>query len=236
MSVNKPSSLADFVSGALLLVNKPKNWTSFDVVNKLRYALTRKVGKIKVGHAGTLDPLATGLLIICTGKMTKELDSFQAEAKEYIGTFKIGAVTATYDAETEELDVKDISAISESDIIGAAKLFEGQIEQFPPVYSAIKINGKKAYDMARSNQKVEMPSRSVAISLFEITAVNLPEVAFKIQCSKGTYIRSLAHDLGQKIGVGAYLTSLVRTKSGDHKLADAFELNDLLSYIENMEQ
>jgi tRNA pseudouridine55 synthase len=235
MSVNKPSSLADFVSGAVLLVNKPKNWTSFDVVNKLRYALTRKVGKIKVGHAGTLDPLAAGLLIICTGKMTKELDSFQAEAKEYTGTFKIGAVTATYDAETEELDVKDITTISESDIIGAAKLFEGQIEQFPPAYSAIKINGKKAYDMARSNQKVEMPSRSVAISLFEITAVNLPEVTFKIQCSKGTYIRSLAHDLGQKIGVGAYLTSLVRTKSGNHKLADAFELNDLLSYIENME-
>jgi tRNA pseudouridine55 synthase len=235
MIVNKPESIADFVSGAVLLVNKPQGWTSFDVVNKLRYALTRKVGKIKVGHAGTLDPLATGLLIICTGKMTKELDSFQAQAKEYIGTIKLGAITASYDAETEEQEIKDISHITAADILSAAKKFEGAIDQLPPVYSAIKFKGMKAYDMARNNQKVDMPMRRVEVSLFEITDINLPYVAFKIQCSKGTYIRSLAYDLGQQLGVGAYLASLVRTKSGDYSLADSFELNDLISHIEKMQ-
>ncbi len=236
MILKKPERLSDFVEGTVLLVDKPKNWTSFDVVNKIRISLGKRVGKLKVGHAGTLDPLATGILIICTGKMTKQLDSFQAEEKGYTGTIKIGAVTASYDAETEEEELKDISAITEAAIKNATKQFEGAIDQLPPIYSAIKVKGMKAYDLARNNQKVDMPSRRVGVSSFEITAIDLPLISFSIQCSKGTYIRSLAHDLGQALGVGAYLKSLVRTKSGAFSIDEAFELNNLLSLIEKIEE
>lgn len=219
----------DFTAGEVLLLDKPHGWTSFDVVNKIRYAL--KPLKVKVGHAGTLDPLATGLLVICTGRLTKTIDELQAQEKEYTGTLTLGATTLSYDLETAVTERCDISNLTDTGIRLAAASFIGEIEQFPPAHSAVKIDGERSYEKARRGETVATKSRSVTVSEFEITRIQLPEVDFRVVCSKGTYIRSLAHDLGQKLGCGAYLSALCRTRSGDFKVADAWQLDDLVGVL-----
>lgn len=230
-----PTHLDQWKEGVTLLVDKPLHWTSFDVVNKLRYTISRKVGKLKVGHAGTLDPLATGLLIVCTGKMTKQIDTIQAEDKTYIGTIKLGATTASYDSEMPEENIVSVAHISLEKIREVLPQFLGAILQTPPVFSAIKIDGKKSYNLARKDKAVELPQRSIVIDEYNITSFNSPFVEFEIKCSKGTYIRSLAHDLGQALGVGGYLTKLIRTQSGDYKLSEGNSVSDLVDFIEKME-
>jgi tRNA pseudouridine55 synthase len=210
--------------GRVLLVNKPYDWTSFDVVNKLRYRLKIK----KIGHAGTLDPLATGLLIICTGKMTKRIDEYQAQEKEYTGRFVLGQSTPSHDLETEVSEAQDISRITESNIQNATQKFLGAIQQVPPLHSAIKVDGKRAYKLARKGQEVELKPREVFIKEFEITGINKPEVAFRIVCSKGTYIRSIARDFGLALGTVAYLSELCRTRIGEFKLTDALTIDQVL--------
>ena len=207
----------------ILLVNKPLEWTSFDVVNKLRYKLKLR----KIGHAGTLDPLATGLLILCTGKMTKQIETFQAQEKEYTGTFVIGKTTPSFDLETEVDFENDIDHITEEAIHSAIHKFIGDIEQIPPVFSAVKIDGKRAYKSARKGEDVKMRPRQVVIPEFEITGIDLPNVHFRIVCSKGTYIRSIARDFGEALGVGAYLSVLCRTRIGEYLLKDAKEIEEI---------
>lgn len=207
----------------VLLIDKPIQWTSFDVVNKLR----RKLNIKKIGHAGTLDPLATGLLILCTGKMTKRVDEFQAQEKEYTGKFVIGQTTPSHDLETTVSEARDISHLSLTDIMDAAKKFTGAIQQIPPIHSAIKVDGKRAYSLARKGKEPELKAREVTVSVFEITEINLPVVNFRIICSKGTYIRSLARDFGDELGVGAYLASLCRTRIGEFHLKDALTIEDI---------
>jgi tRNA pseudouridine55 synthase len=219
----------NFTQGELLLVNKPYNWTSFDVVGKIRNTL--KPLKLKVGHAGTLDPLATGLLIICTGKLTKQIDTFQAEEKEYTGTMILGATTPSYDMETEADETFDISNLSEEQIRGNCTQFTGDIQQYPPAHSAVKINGERLYEKARRGEEVELRLRFVTVSEFEITRIELPEVDFRVVCSKGTYIRSLVNDFGKALNNGAYLSKLCRTRSGNFKLNDAFEVLELVDHI-----
>ncbi len=221
-----------FAEGELLLVNKPYRWTSFDVVGKIRNSF--KPLKLKVGHAGTLDPLATGLLILCTGKLTKRIDEFQAQDKEYTGSMFLGATTPSYDLETEPDQQFDISGITEADIRAACLPFVGEIDQFPPAHSAIRVNGERLYEKARRGEEVELKSRRVTISEFEITGIALPEIHFRVTCSKGTYIRSLVHDFGKTLGNGAYLSALCRTKSGDFDLRNALEVNDLVTYIREL--
>lgn len=210
-------------SGYLLLIDKPFQWTSFDVVNKLRFRLKIK----KIGHAGTLDPLATGLLIICVGKMTKRIEEFMGLEKEYTGKFIVGKTTPSHDLETEVSEGKDISQLTGEQIRQAAKALTGSIRQVPPVHSAIKIGGKRAYQFARKGQEVEMKHREVEVKSFEITEIQLPEVSFRIVCSKGTYIRSIARDFGETLGVGAYLTDLRRTRIGDFKIEDALSVEEV---------
>src|ERR1700709_1827077 len=222
----------DFAAGELLLVNKPYKWTSFDVVGKLRNAF--KPLKLKVGHAGTLDPLATGLLIICTGKMTKQIDTFQAEEKEYTGTMILGATTPSYDMETEPDTKFDISHITEDEIKEACKQFTGDIQQYPPAHSAIKIDGERLYEKARRGEEVELRLRSVTISVFEITRIELPEVDFRVVCSKGTYIRSLVNDFGKALDNGAYLSRLKRTRSGNFKVEEAWEVMEIVKVIRDL--
>lgn len=209
--------------GLVLLVNKPLEWTSFDVVNKLRYILHTR----KIGHAGTLDPLATGLLIVCAGKMTKKIEQFQAQEKAYTGTLVLGQTTPSYDLETEPTEAVDFSSITESDVRTAALAFLGKIEQVPPAHSSVKIGGKRAYAMARKGKPVEMKPRAVEVLEFEVTACRFPEVDFRVVCSKGTYIRSLAHDLGQRLGIGAYLSALCRTRIGAYTVAEAETLEQI---------
>lgn len=212
------------VEGRLLLINKPIRWTSFDVVNKLRYKLKIK----KIGHAGTLDPLATGLLIICTGKLTKRIDEYQAQEKEYTGHFVIGQTTPSYDLETAVSEPIDFSMITEEQIHSATKKFTGTIQQIPPLHSAIKVDGKRAYELARKGSDIELKAREVTISQFEVTAIEKSVVRFRVVCSKGTYIRSLARDFGNELGVGAYLASLCRTRIGDFKLEDAKTIEEII--------
>ena len=213
--------------GEVFLINKPYQWTSFDVVKKVRNALKIK----KVGHAGTLDPLATGLLIVCAGKKTKSIDSYMAQEKEYTGTFVIGKTTESFDLEKEVTDVADPSAITLDQVKSAVAQLSGNILQIPPMHSAIKVDGKRVYESARKGLEVKMEARPVTVSEFEITAFENPEVHFRIVCSKGTYIRSLARDLGEILGVGAYMSSLTRTRIGDFSLQDAEELTDLIEKI-----
>ena len=215
--------------GTVLLIDKPYEWTSFDAVNKIRYACGGR--KIKVGHAGTLDPLATGLLIICVGKKTKTIDSIQSQEKEYTGTFTIGATTPSYDLETEVDNTYPTEHITTDNILATARTFIGFQEQIPPVFSAIKINGKRAYDKARKGEKIEMKKRPITIEEFEITNIALPEISFRIKCSKGTYIRSIAHDFGSRLQSGAYLSSLKRTKIGEFSIEDASPLIELADQI-----
>ena len=209
----------DFLEGQILLIDKPLTWSSFQAVNKLKYVLKRKYDlpkKFKIGHAGTLDPLATGLLIICTGKFTKKIIEIQAQAKEYTGTIVLGATTPSYDLETEVDATFPTEHITESLILETTKHFLGEIDQKPPVFSAIKKDGKRLYKHARAGEEVEITSRKTTIYEFEITRIALPEIDFRVQCSKGTYIRSLAFDFGKALESGGYLSVLRRTKIGDY--------------------
>ncbi|WP_439882442.1 tRNA pseudouridine(55) synthase TruB [Pontibacter sp. MBLB2868] len=213
----------DFAAGEILLIDKPLDWTSFDVVKKVRNTIRVK----KVGHAGTLDPLATGLLILCTGKFTKRIDEIQGQEKEYTGSIRLGEITPSYDRETEVTETCDISHLSEEEVKAAAQTFVGTIEQVPPIYSAVMVDGKRAYDLARKGKSAELKPRTITIKAFDITSIEGPEIHFKVICTKGTYIRSLAHDLGQKLGCGAHLSSLVRTRIGEYKLEDALTIEDI---------
>lgn len=219
----------DFQAGEVLLIDKPLRWTSFDVVGKIRNSI--KPLKVKVGHAGTLDPLATGLLVLCTGKKTKTIDQLQAQEKEYTGTIHLGATTPSYDLETEIDQEFDISNITPEQIKEASKQFIGEIQQYPPSHSAIKIGGERLYEKARRGEEVERRPRTVIINSFEITDITLPLISFKVVCSKGTYIRSLAHDLGRALHSGAYLHSLRRTRSGDFLVQDAYGVMELVNHI-----
>ncbi len=222
-----------YQKGKIILVDKPVNWTSFDVVNKIRLTITHafKQKKIKVGHAGTLDPLATGLVIICTGKATKKIADLSLMTKEYTGTFVLGATTPSFDLEKEIDRTYPYDFITDEMIYRAAASFLGAQEQIPPVYSAIQIDGKRAYNYAREGEKVEMKSRPVVIHEFEILAIRLPEVDFRVNVSKGTYIRSLARDFGLALNSGAYLTNLRRTRIGDFRVEDAFSLENIQTKI-----
>lgn len=213
--------------GEVFLINKPISWTSFDVVRKVRNALGIK----KVGHAGTLDPLATGLLIVCAGKKTKSIDSFQGQEKEYEGTFVLGKTTESFDLEREIIEVADPFHLTRADVEIAIQQLTGDILQIPPAHSAIKIDGKRVYESARKGIEVTINPRPVCVKLFEITRFELPEIDFKIICSKGTYIRSLARDLGLNLQVGAYMSALTRTRIGSFKLEDATEVLDLVEKI-----
>ncbi len=218
----------DYQNGQILLIDKPLNWTSFQVVNKLRWLIRKSynIKKIKVGHAGTLDPLATGLLIICTGKFTKQIDSYQAQIKEYTGTITLGATTPSYDLETDIDQKFDISEITSEKIHEATKQFIGEIQQKPPVFSALKKEGKRLYEYARAGEEVEIPTRTITISTFKITDIKLPNVDFRVVCSKGTYIRSLAHDFGIALNNGAHLSALRRTKIGEFDVANAIGIEE----------
>jgi tRNA pseudouridine55 synthase len=209
----------------VLLINKPYEWTSFDVVKKLKYGLKVR----KIGHAGTLDPLATGLLILCTGKMTKQIDTFQAQEKEYTGTFVLGQTTPSFDLETAVDQEKDITHITLDQIAEAVKQLTGELSQIPPIFSAVKVNGKRAYKSARQGEDVKLKARDVVVKTFELTEVDLPHVHFKIICSKGTYIRSIARDLGEILGVGAHMSALCRTRIGTFNLSDAKTIEEILA-------
>ncbi|UII74563.1 tRNA pseudouridine(55) synthase TruB [Flagellimonas sp. HMM57] len=213
----------DFLNGQILLIDKPLEWSSFQAVNALKWAIRKKFGlkKIKIGHAGTLDPLATGLLIICTGKFTKKIPELQGQIKEYTGTFTLGATTPSFDMETEINQTFPTENLSEELIRKTTQKFIGEIEQVPPVFSALKKDGKRLYEFAREGKEVEIKSRKITISEFEITKISLPKVYFRVVCSKGTYIRSLAHDFGKSLESGAYLSSLRRTKIGDFNVINA---------------
>jgi len=216
-------TLEDYKEGQVLLIDKPLNWTSFQVVNKLRWEIRRQfsIKKIKVGHAGTLDPLATGLLILCTGKFTKKIETFQAQQKEYTGTITLGATTPSYDLESEIDKVFPTDHISEALIHETTKQFVGEISQKPPIFSAIKKDGKRLYELARAGETTEIKSREITISEFEITNIEMPNIEFRVQCSKGTYIRSLAYDFGKALKSGAHLSSLRRTKIGEYSVENA---------------
>jgi tRNA pseudouridine55 synthase len=216
-----------YETGQVLLINKPLHWTSADVVRKIRNTIKIK----KVGHAGTLDPLATGLLILCTGKFTKRINEFMSQEKEYTGSFTLGAVTPTYDLESEPENLQDVSGLNADQINNATAQFTGDIYQIPPIYSAIKKNGQRAYALARRGEKVELQPRKISIRLFEITAIEMPKVNFRVVCSTGTYIRSLANDFGKALGCGGYLSSLCRTRIGDFTLAESTTLEEALEEI-----
>ena len=224
----------DYKNGQVLLIDKPLEWTSFQVVNKLRWHIKQRfrIKKIKVGHAGTLDPLATGLLIICTGKQTKEIHLYQGQVKEYTGTFTIGATTPSYDLETAVDKTFPTEHITEEILQQTTQQFIGDIQQKPPIFSAIKKEGKRLYELARKGETTEIKARTVTITEFEITEVNLPEVTFRVVCSKGTYIRSLAFDFGKALGSGAHLSALRRTKIGNFSVEKASSIDH---FIENLE-
>jgi len=209
--------------GTVLLLDKPLTWTSFDVVRKVKNTLRPR----KIGHAGTLDPLATGLLILCTGKKTKEIDQIQAQEKEYEGTFRLGQTTPSFDLETPVDAEQPYAHLTEAAIQAAVATFLGKIEQIPPVFSAVKVDGKRAYELARKGEQAEIKPKTVEIKVFELTRVALPDIDFRVVCSKGTYIRSLARDLGVALGCGAHLTRLVRTRIGEYRLADAWTVAEI---------
>jgi len=223
----------DYQAGQVLLIDKPLTWTSFQAVNKLRWEIRQafNIKKIKVGHAGTLDPLATGLLIICTGKMTKQINTFQGQDKEYTGTFVIGSTTPSYDLETEVNETFSTEHITEDLIRETTAQFIGNIEQFPPIFSALKKDGKRLYEFARAGEDVEIKSRTVSISEFEITNIEGKNINFRVVCSKGTYIRSLAYDFGKALHSGAHLSVLRRTKIGDYHVDNAMSPEDFIARL-----
>jgi len=219
--------LENIKEGAVILIDKPLTWTSFDALNKIRKQI-----HTKIGHCGTLDPLATGLLICCTGKMTKQITGFQQQTKEYTGSFHLGATTPTYDLESEPENFKAIDHLDEASIFNATKPFLGTIEQIPPAHSAIKMGGKRVYELAREGKEVKMKARQITITEFEITKIELPEVYFRIRCSTGTYIRSIAKDFGDALGCGAYLSSLRRTQIGDFHVDNAPTVTEWVDYLQ----
>ena len=225
----------DYKEGQILLIDKPLNWTSFQVVNKVRWLIRKNynIKKIKVGHAGTLDPLASGLLIICTGKFTKRINEFMGQEKEYTGTFMFGGTTPSYDLETEVDQTFSTENLTEEGITAATHQFIGTIDQFPPVFSALKKDGKRLYEYAREGEEVEIPSRRVEIREFEIKRITLPEVDFRVSCSKGTYIRSLAHDFGKTLNNGAHLSALRRTRIGEFHVKNGVTIEAFEAEIEN---
>ena len=222
-----------YKNGQVLLIDKPLSWTSFQVVNKLRWEIRQRfnIKKIKVGHAGTLDPLATGLLIICTGKQTKQIDTYQGQVKEYTGTFTLGGTTPSYDLETEINNTFPTAHITEELLHETTKQFVGEIQQKPPIFSAIKKDGKRLYELARKGETTEIKERTVTVSSFEITEIKLPEVGFRIICSKGTYIRSIAFDYGKALNSGGYLSALRRTKIGNFSVDDAFSVEEFINNL-----
>ena len=222
-----------YKNGQVLLIDKPLTWTSFQVVNKLRWEIRQRfnIKKIKVGHAGTLDPLATGLLIICTGKQTKQIDTYQGQVKEYTGTFTLGGTTPSYDLETEIDNTFPTAHITEELLHETTKQFIGEIQQKPPIFSAIKKDGKRLYELARKGETIEIKERTVTVSSFEITKLKLPEVEFRIICSKGTYIRSIAFDYGKALNSGGYLSALRRTKIGNFSVDDAFSVEEFITNL-----
>lgn len=227
MIATKPT-LAQIKEGTAILIDKPLKWSSFDAINKIKWSIK----KVKIGHCGTLDPLATGLLICCTGKMTKQISTFQMQEKEYTGTFTIGATTPTYDLESEPENFQAYEHITQEMIQQAVSQFVGEIQQVPPIHSAIKKDGKPVYKLARAGKEVKLDPRTITIHEFEITHIELPVISFRVKCSTGTYIRSLANDFGQVLGVGAYLSSLRRTKIGEYSAADAWSVEEWVSYIQ----
>ena len=222
-----------YKNGQVLLIDKPLTWTSFQVVNKLRWEIRQRfnIKKIKVGHAGTLDPLATGLLIICTGKQTKQINTYQGQVKEYTGTFTLGGTTPSYDLETEIDNTFPTAHITEELLHETTKQFVGEIQQKPPIFSAIKKDGKRLYELARKGETTEIKERTVTVSSFEITKIKLPEVEFRIICSKGTYIRSIAFDYGKALNSGGYLSALRRTKIGNFSVDDAFSVEEFITNL-----
>lgn len=225
--------LEDYQTGQVLLIDKPLNWTSFQVVNKLRWEIKQafKIKKIKVGHAGTLDPLATGLLVICTGKKTKQINTFQDQIKEYTGTIVLGSTTPSYDLETQINETFSTAHITKELLLETAQQFVGEIDQFPPVFSALKKDGKRLYEYARAGEEVAITSRKVSITEFEISNIENNEIYFRVVCSKGTYIRSLAHDFGKALQSGAHLSALKRTRIGEFYLKDAQTLNAFIAQL-----
>jgi tRNA pseudouridine55 synthase len=222
-----------YEQGEVLLINKPMHWTSFDVARKIRNLVKTK----KVGHAGTLDPLATGLLILCTGKFTKRIHEFMAAEKEYTGNFTLGATTPTYDLESEPENFSDYSHISMDEINNATKEFTGEILQTPPIHSAIKKDGKRAYELARQGKEIKLDPRKITIKEFEITSIQMPVISFRVVCSTGTYIRSLANDFGAALACGAYLSKLSRTRIGTFSLNEAMTIEEAEAVIKKkMEQ
>ena len=227
-------TVEDYKEGQLIFIDKPLGWTSFHVVNKIRWLIKQqfKLKKIKVGHAGTLDPLASGLLILCVGKFTKKIDTYQAQKKEYTGTITLGATTPSYDLETE-IDARfDYSSISSENVSETTLQFIGEIQQQPPIFSALKKDGKRLYEYARAGEEVVIPKRTVHISAFEITNIELPNIDFRIVCSKGTYIRSLAHDFGKTLNNGAHLSALRRTKIGDYLVENSLSIEGFETKLE----
>ena len=223
----------DFINGEVLLFDKDLGWTSFDLVSRVRNTLCKKTGikKLKVGHAGTLDPLATGLMILCTGKATKQIESFQAGEKEYIATLKLGATTPSYDMETVEDKHNDFSFVTEEHFKAVLKKFEGETEQVPPVFSAVKVKGKRAFDYARNGEALKLQARKIVIKEIELLSFQLPTVTIRLVCSKGTYVRSLARDIGEELECGAYLTGLKRTRIGEFKVENAMTVD---YFMENL--
>jgi len=226
----------EFEEGAVLLFDKPLDWTSFDVVNKVRWLISKKLNKkkIKVGHAGTLDPKATGLVVLCTGKATKLIESLQSTEKTYLAVLKLGATTPSFDLETEEDQSYPTNHINRDKIEEVLIRFTGKIQQVPPVFSAIKVNGKRAFDYARNGRELELEARAVTIYEIRVTRFEMPELDLFIRCSKGTYIRSLARDIGIALGSGAYLTSLRRTKSGDYSVEEAWSVEKFAHAVETL--
>jgi len=224
----------DYKNGQVLLIDKPLEWTSFQAVNKLRWHIRQRfhIKKIKVGHAGTLDPLATGLLIICTGKQTKNISEYQGQIKEYTGTFTLGATTPSYDLETEIDTTFETAHITEALLHKTTEQFTGTIQQKPPIFSAIKKDGVRLYELARRGETTEIKTREVSINLFEITKIDLPTIDFRVVCSKGTYIRSLAYDFGLALNSGAHLSALRRTKIGDFSVDDALSIEQFITNLE----
>lgn len=223
----------DFINGQVVLIDKPLEWTSFQVVNKIRWAIKKKFNlkKIKVGHAGTLDPLATGLLILCTGKFTKQIETFQSQTKEYIGEITLGSTTPSYDLETEINKRFPIEHITNELIYETTHNFIGEIDQKPPIFSAIKKDGKRLYELAREGKSTEIKSRKISISEFEITKIKIPKTEFRVVCSKGTYIRSLAYDFGNSLNSGGHLSALRRTKIGDFSIENANTIEKFIAEL-----
>ena len=227
----------NFKAGEVLYFDKPLKWTSFAVVNKIRYHICRKLGvkKLKVGHAGTLDPLATGVMIICTGKATKRIEEFQYHTKEYIATLQLGATTPSFDLEKEIDATYPTEHITREKVEEVLKQFVGTIEQVPPVFSACKVDGKRAYDLARQGDEVELKAKTLVIDEIELLECNLPEIKIRVVCSKGTYIRALARDIGQALDSGAHLTGLIRTRVGEVKLEDCMKVEDFEEWLEKQD-